>query len=286
MAVYNKFEGDFRENAEKHGKEIAGSITKCPFCLSEKGLEIVYGDCDAWIVEDYEENNKIDDYDEYRSWSSVYHYLMKCKSKQCKKISLHKFKWGSEVDNNYENALESEIEDFHELGYSIDICPLSGADLQVLYPYDSDENLVKGREINQVSPNFVKVYTQAYIAEKMNLSEICGMGYRKALENLVADFAIYKNGLSTDDALRVEDMPENLSKKIHKYHNDMPDFIACAERVAWIGNDETHLIKKQVNFNINDMKELIGILVQGVKLKVMAEHYKSNMPSANNSAGT
>ena len=286
MAVYNKFEGDFRAIAEKHGKEIAGSITKCPFCLSEKGLEIVCGNCDAWIVEDYEKNDKTGDYDEYRSWSSVYHYLMKCKSKQCQKISLHKFKWGSEVDNNYENAIDFAINDWHELGYSPDISVLSGADLQVLYPYDSDKNLVKGKEINQVSPNFVKVYTQAYIAEKMNLSEICGMGYRKALENLVADFAIYKNGLSTDDALRIEDMPENLSKKIHEYHNDMPDFIACAERAAWIGNDETHLIKKQVNFNINDMKELIGILVQGVKLKVMAEHYKSNMPSANNSSGT
>jgi hypothetical protein len=274
--IHQDFTGDYRENAEKSGNDIANSITKCPFCLNERGLEIVCGNSDAWIDQNPVRNETTGENYEHRSWISVYHYLLRCKS--CKEISFYKFSWGSKVDNDYENAFERAVDEWQELGYSPDVSMQQGAKVQLMYPYDSDEDLVKCKEIASVSPNFVKIYTQAYTAEKRGLTEICGMGYRKALENLVVDFAIYKNGLSAADILAIEDMPKNLIEKIHKYYNDMPDFIACAERAAWIGNDETHLIKKQVNFSISNMKELIGILVQCVKLKVMAEHYKSHMP--------
>lgn len=44
------------------------------------------------------------------------------------------------------------------------------------------------REIEELSPNFVKIYTQTKIAEEMGLDLICGPGYRKALEFLIKDF--------------------------------------------------------------------------------------------------
>ena len=286
MPIHKDFDGDYKESAEKAGKDIANSITKCPFCLSERGFSIVYGDCNSWINQDYIDGIKAGDYEECRTWSSVYHYLLRCRSEPCEKISLFKFTWSSKVNRSYENAVEDSIDEWQEFGYSTNVSMLEGANLQILYPHDADEALIGSKEIKSVSPNFVKIYSQASIAEKTGLSEICGMGYRKALENLVTDFAIYKNSLASLNPLVVEDMPWELNKKIHEYHSDMPDFIACAERAAWIGNDETHMVKKQINFSITDMKELINVLVQGVKLKVMAEDYKTKMQPAHKGAVT
>jgi len=42
--------------------------------------------------------------------------------------------------------------------------------------------------IKSVSPEFYDVYDQAQFAEEMDLKEICGMGYRKALEFLIRDY--------------------------------------------------------------------------------------------------
>lgn len=48
-------------------------------------------------------------------------------------------------------------------------------------------------KLKKVSPQFVKVYNQALKAEEFSLDEIAGLGYRKALEFLIKDFAIYNN---------------------------------------------------------------------------------------------
>ena len=48
-------------------------------------------------------------------------------------------------------------------------------------------------KLKKVSPQFVKIYNQALKAEEYSLDEIAGLGYRKALEFLIKDFAIYNN---------------------------------------------------------------------------------------------
>lgn len=53
------------------------------------------------------------------------------------------------------------------------------------------------QEIKDLSPNFVKIYHQAEQAENTGLSDICGLGYRKALEFLVKDYAIAFNPTET-----------------------------------------------------------------------------------------
>ena len=44
-------------------------------------------------------------------------------------------------------------------------------------------------EIEKISPAFVNIYNQAYAAEQLQLDEISGVGYRKALEFLIKDYA-------------------------------------------------------------------------------------------------
>src|SRR5690606_9206713 len=47
--------------------------------------------------------------------------------------------------------------------------------------------------INEVSERFEEIYNQAFSAEQQNLTEICGVGYRKALEFLIKDYSITKH---------------------------------------------------------------------------------------------
>lgn len=55
------------------------------------------------------------------------------------------------------------------------------------------EGIQFSKHINNISPNFVNIYNQAHFAEKHNLLEICGVGYRKGLEFLIKDYVITKN---------------------------------------------------------------------------------------------
>jgi hypothetical protein len=43
------------------------------------------------------------------------------------------------------------------------------------------------------------IYTQAHAAEALELTEICGVGYRKALEFLIKDYLITKKPEKSDD---------------------------------------------------------------------------------------
>jgi hypothetical protein len=52
--------------------------------------------------------------------------------------------------------------------------------------------------IKSLSPQFIEIYTDSLTAENTGLTSICGMGYRKALEFLVKDYAILKNPNESD----------------------------------------------------------------------------------------
>ena len=44
--------------------------------------------------------------------------------------------------------------------------------------------------IKDISPTFESNYNQALCAEQMSLDQICGPGYRKALEYLIKDYLL------------------------------------------------------------------------------------------------
>lgn len=69
--------------------------------------------------------------------------------------------------------------------------------------------------ITNLSPQFDKIYNQALAAELSGLDEIAGLGYRKALEFLVKDFAISEH---PDDAEEIKKLM--LSPCIKKYVDD------------------------------------------------------------------
>lgn len=64
-------------------------------------------------------------------------------------------------------------------------------------PYSVEPSSVPSRSfddvLNTLSPQFVETYNQASAAESYGLNEICGMGFRRALEFLVKDYLISRD---------------------------------------------------------------------------------------------
>ncbi|MGC1476531.1 MAG: hypothetical protein WA804_11835, partial [Terriglobales bacterium] len=108
-------------------------------------------------------------------------------------------------------------------------------------------------EVQQISPDFCAIYDQAQKAEQLGWDLVSGPGYRKALEFLVKD---YLTSLQTTDAAKKEIAELALMPCIKKYVTDSR-MKATAERATWLGNDETHYIRKWDDKDLQDLKKFI-----------------------------
>ena len=121
------------------------------------------------------------------------------------------------------------------------------------------------KKIIKLSPQFDKIYNQALAAESSGLDEIAGLGYRKALEFLIKDYAIHEYPECEEE---IKSKP--LGQCIKNYINN--DYITTlAERSAWIGNDEAHYIRKQEDRDVSDMKSFIQAIVYFIGMVLIDE---------------
>ena len=128
--------------------------------------------------------------------------------------------------------------------------------------------------IVEVSPQFESIFNEAYHAEQIGLKQICGAGFRKALEFLIKDYAILNH---PDDAEPIKKML--LGKVITKY---MPDerIKDVAKRAAWLGNDETHYSRKWENKDVSNLKHLINLTTSFIMLLHEHSLLEELMPEA------
>lgn len=124
--------------------------------------------------------------------------------------------------------------------------------------------------INDLSPNFVNIYNQAEEAESRGLTEICGVGYRKSLEFLVKDYLISLNPAEADN---IKSKP--LGNCIQDIQN--ADIKFCAQRATWLGNDETHYIRKWETKDLTDLKTLIELMLNWLKNEMLMKKYREEM---------
>ena len=126
-------------------------------------------------------------------------------------------------------------------------------------------------EVTSVSESFTKIFREAAQAESMGLDEIAGVGYRKALEFLIKDYCIAQD---SSDAQTVPKEP--LGAVIANRVTD-PNIKECAKRAAWLGNDETHYVRRWEDKDIKDLKILIQLTVSWIGSSVLTEQYLKDM---------
>lgn len=115
--------------------------------------------------------------------------------------------------------------------------------------------------IMNVSPNFVNIYNQAYAAQQMNLNEICGVGYRKAFEFLIKDYVMSS---ITDEEAKELIKRKNLGTCI-KDDISALNIKEVAKRAVWLGNDETHYVRKWEDKDIHNLIETIKLTIHWIE---------------------
>ena len=164
-----------------------------------------------------------------------------------------------------------------ETGYSAQYKTSNWHDNPTIYNF---EELIKGQPkivilsevVSELSNNFQKIYDQSFHAEQIGLDEIAGVGYRKSLEFLIKDYIIYKNPKISEEVKSTY-----LGKCIDKWVDD-PRIKKTAKRAAWLGNDETHYVKKWETKEIKDLKILIQLTVNWVESDYLTEKFVDEMP--------
>ena len=111
------------------------------------------------------------------------------------------------------------------------------------------------KNLSKISTAFIEIYNQALAAETYNLYQIAGMGYRKALEFLIKDYAVYL------EPTKAEGIKKSLLNTCIENYIDSPKIKATARISTWLGNDETHYIRKFIDSDINDLKKFIDTCV-------------------------
>lgn len=151
---------------------------------------------------------------------------------------------------------KAEYNENYELGWSCDI--------QNQYPFDTHVTVFSD-DINCLSSEFVSIYNQAELAESQSLSELCGMGYRRALEFLVDS---YIRKIKPTESI---DANLKLGAKINNYI-DNQRIKTLAQKSAWLGNDATHIVNKHPNRNIiADMKKFIKAMTTMIDAEFASE---------------
>jgi hypothetical protein len=127
-------------------------------------------------------------------------------------------------------------------------------------------------EIERISPTYVLIRRQVAVAEAEKLDQLIGMGLRKALEFLVKDFGISEQKGEEENIKKLL-----LGPCIEKY---LPDgnIKACAKRATWLGNDETHYLRKWEDKDVNDLKELIRLTVNWIDSHLATKRFVGDMP--------
>jgi hypothetical protein len=128
--------------------------------------------------------------------------------------------------------------------------------------------------IKAISADYCEIYNQAQKAEHYGLNLVVGPGYRKALEFLVKDYLliIHKDPKDQEKIKKMQ-----LGNCIAEYvQNDK--VIKTAARAAWLGNDETHYVRKWEDKDVKDLKTLIALTVHWIEMEQMTDDAVKGMP--------
>jgi hypothetical protein len=128
--------------------------------------------------------------------------------------------------------------------------------------------------VKELSSKFLSIYKQANEARERGLDEIAGVGYRKAFEFLIKDYA---KSLDPEDNERNQKIDDAFAGKVVNDHIPDPRVQAVARRALWLGNDETHYIKKWVDYNVTDLIKLIDLTIDWIEIERDSKEYVEAM---------
>ena len=127
-------------------------------------------------------------------------------------------------------------------------------------------------DIAECSPMFTTIFCQAAAAEEAGLDQVAGVGYRKSLEFLIKDYCIL---VHPNDAEQIK--AAFLGTVISRWVDD-PRLKECVRRATWLGNDETHYVRRWEDKELSDLKLLIDLTSFWIASSLLTSRYLEEMP--------
>lgn len=126
--------------------------------------------------------------------------------------------------------------------------------------------------VAKLSPVFVEIFAEAEEAAHLGLKQIAGPGYRKAFEFLIKDYA---TSLAPD---RAADIKAKFSGVVVNEFIADPRIQTVAKRSLWLGNDETHYMRKWTDHDLSDLVTLIRLTANWIEIDHLSKAYVQSMP--------
>ena len=142
---------------------------------------------------------------------------------------------------------------------------------QFLTPRKPEISVFK-ESVSKISPRFIDIYKQAEEARALGLDDIAGPGFRKAFEFLIKDYA------KTLAPEKKEEIEKSFSGGVLNQYIPVGKIQAVAKRALWLGNDETHYLKKWEKHDVDDLIVLIRLTSDWIDIEHLSETYTSEMP--------
>jgi hypothetical protein len=138
-------------------------------------------------------------------------------------------------------------------------------------PYENQKKEFS-ETIEKISHNLCNIFNEAKEAEERRLMEICGAGYRKALEFLIKDYLIKEKHEKSEVVGN-----QSLGKCIAGFIDDKR-IKDCVKKVAWLGNEESYYFKKWQDKDLSDLKALIDLTVKWIESETLTRKIVEEMP--------
>ena len=146
----------------------------------------------------------------------------------------------------------------------------------IVQPNSAPEQKQFSETIMHISPDFPVIYNQAFCAEQLYLNQICGVGYRKALEFLIKDYLL--SSLSDDDTEKRESIKNKFLGNCIAEDVMNEKIKIVAKRAVWLGNDETHYVRKWTEKDVSHLKQLIDLTVRWIESEIETQALLTDMP--------
>lgn len=98
------------------------------------------------------------------------------------------------------------------------------------------------------------------------MDEICGGGYRKALEFLIKDYLSKDLNEEESKQIKLKTLGNCIKDNI-----DNDQIKSMAQRAAWLGNDEIHYERKWEDKDLQDLKKFIDATIYWIEMVVLTE---------------
>jgi hypothetical protein len=126
--------------------------------------------------------------------------------------------------------------------------------------------------VRAISPTFVSVFQEAEEAAANGLNQVAGPGYRKAFEFLIKDYA------KSHSPQKAADIEGKFSGAVVNEYVPDKRIQSVAKRCLWLGNDETHYLKKWTQHDVTDLVALIKLVAHWIDIEQLSKTYVQQMP--------